>query len=136
MPFFEAYERTVLERAVGRTPSAERTIGLFTSAPTKAETNAEVKAKEAKFTGYARATAAGGATWWKAATGGAPAVIVNEKAITFAEWTAGADEKITHFAIFEGETPVAFGALEATVTIGAGNKIASFAAGALEATLT
>lgn len=136
MPFFGAYEKTVLETAVGRSPSAERTIGLFTSAPTKAENNTELKSKEAKYTGYARAAAAGGATWWNAATGESPATITNAKAITFAEWTAGADEKITHFVVFEGTTPVAYGALEATVTVGAGNKVASFAVGALEATLT
>lgn len=136
MPFFGARERKILEEAVGRAPSAERTIGLFTSAPTKAESNAELKAKEAKWTGYARAAMAGGATWWNAAAGESPATITNAKAVTFGEWTAGADEKLTYFVIFEGAEPVAYGALEATVTVGAGNKIASFAAGTLEATLT
>lgn len=136
MPFFGAYEREQLEIAVGRSPSEERTIGLFTSEPLKSESNAELKAKECKFTGYARAAAAGGATWWNAASGEAPALITNAKAITFAEWTAGADEKATWFVIFKGATPVGFGKLEAVVTIGAGNKIASFAVGALEATLT
>lgn len=136
MPFFGKYERTILEVAVGRAPSAERTVGLFTAAPVKGETNAELKAKECKFTGYARVATAGGATWWSAAAGEAPATITNAKAVTFAEWTAGADEKATYFVIFEGTEPVGFGALEATVTIGAGNKIASFAAGTLEATQT
>jgi hypothetical protein len=136
MPFFGAREKEILEREVGRSPSAERTVGLFTSAPTKAENNTELKSKECKFTGYARSAATGGTTWWNAASGESPATITNAKAITFAEWTAGADEKATHFVVFEGTAPVAFGALEATVTIGAGNKIASFAAGTLEATLT
>jgi hypothetical protein len=136
VPFFGAREKELLEREVGRAPESEREVGLFTALPTKAETNTELKTKELKFTGYARVKVAGGATWWKAATGESPAVIVNEKAIVFGEWTAGADEKATHFVIFSGTAPVAFGALEATVTIGAGNKVASFAAGALEATVT
>lgn len=136
MPFFGAREREQLEREVGRAPTGAREVGLFTSAPTKGESNAELKAKECKFTGYARSAAAGGVTWWNAATGEEPAVITNAKAITFAEWTAGADEKATYFVVFEGTTPVGFGKLEATVTIGAGNKIASFAAGSLEVTQT
>lgn len=136
MPFFGLREQKILEEQVGRSPTSEREIGLFTAAPTKAETNTEVKTKELKYTGYARVKVAGGATWWKASTGESPAVITNEKIITFGEWTAGADEKATHFGVFEGATPVAFGALEATVTIGAGNKVASFAVGTLEATLT
>lgn len=137
MPFFGAREQKILEEAVGRAPSAERTIGLFTSAPTKGENDTELKTKEVAYTGYARVAAAGGTTWWNAATGSAPALITNAKVITFGTWTAGADQKATHFAIFEGgTTPVAFGALEATVTIGAGNTIASFAVGTLEATLT
>jgi hypothetical protein len=136
MPFFAARERKILEQEVGRSPTVATEIALFTSAPTKGETNTELKTKELKYTGYARVAVAGGATWWNAAAGEAPASITNAKAITFGEWTAGADEKATHFAIIEGATPVAFGALEATVTIGAGNKVASFAAGSLEATLT
>lgn len=136
MPFFGLREQKILEEQVGRAPSGERTIGLFTSAPTKAENNTELKSKEVTYTGYARVAAAGGTTWWKAATGETPAVITNEKVITFGEWTAGADQKATHFVVFEGTNPVAYGALEATVTIGAGNKVASFAVGTLEATLT
>lgn len=136
MPFFGAREKTLLEREVGRAPESEREVALFTALPTKGETNTELKTKELKYTGYARVKVAGGATWWNAAAGESPATITNAKAITFGEWTAGADEKATHFAIVEGATPVAFGALEAAVTIGAGNKIASFAAGTLEATLT
>lgn len=137
MPFFGARERKILEEQVGRATSAEREISLLVSEPTKGESNAELKAKELKFTGYARSVMTGGATWWNAATGESPAIITNAKAVTFAEWTAGADEKATWFVVHEvGGTPVAFGKLEAAVTIGAGNKIASFAVGALEATLT
>lgn len=136
MPFFAARERKILEQEVGRSPSAEREVALLTSEPTKAETGTELKTKECKFTGYARSITGGGTTWWNAAAGESPATITNAKAITFAEWTAGADEKATWFAVLEGGTPVAFGKLEAAVTIGAGNKIASFAAGTLEATLT
>lgn len=136
MPFFGAYERSLLERAVGRAPSAERTVGLFTSEPTKAENNTELKAKECKFGGYARVAAAGGTTWWAAASGEAPAVVKNAKAITFPEWTSGADEKATWFVVFEGTEPVGYGKLEAAVTIGAGNKIASFAIETLEVTQT
>lgn len=136
MPFSAAYEKIILETAVGRSPSAARTVGLLTSEPTKGESNAEIKAKELKYTGYARSETGGGVTWWNAAAGESPCAITNAKAITFAEWTAGADEKATWFVVFEGTVVVGFGKLEATVTIGAGNKIASFAAGTLEVTQT
>lgn len=109
-------------------------MALCSSAPVVGENNTELKSKELTYGGYARSAMAGGTTWWNAASGSAPASITNAKIVTFAEWTSGADQKATHFAIIEGTTVVGFGALENTVTIGAGNKVASFAAGTLEVT--
>lgn len=134
MPFFASYARKLLEIAVGRSPTGERTIALCSSEPAVGESNTELKAKELTFGGYVRSAMAGGATWWNAATGAAPALITNAKTVTFAEWTSGADQKATWFAVIEGTEVVGYGKLEAVVTIGAGNKIASFAAGTLEVT--
>lgn len=135
MPLFDSKEKSLLEELVGRTPTGKRWVMLLTAAPTRGMTLAEVEAKRMTFGGYADVETPGTASW-EAATGSAPAEIQNAGTITFPEWTSGADQVATHFAVREGSALVGYEKLEANVTVGAGNKIASFAAKALKLTIT
>lgn len=129
MPLSTSDEREALERVVGKSPSASRWIALLTAAPTRGMTGAEITAKEMKYTGYARVKTT--AASWEAATGSEPAVIQTGEALSTAEWTAGADEKATYACLMDAATEGnlrGFEKLEAVVTIGAGNKIATFPA--------
>jgi len=135
MPLFAAKEKSALEELVGRTPTGKRWVMLLTAAPTKAMSLAEVEAKRCTFGGYADVETPGTASW-DAATGEAPASITNTGTITFPEWTSGADQVATYFAVREGAALVGYEKLEAAVTIGAGNKVASFAAKTLSLTIT
>jgi hypothetical protein len=135
MPLFASKEKSVLEELVGRTPTGKRWVMLLTSAPTKGMSLAEVEALRCTYGGYADTETPGTASW-DAATGEAPAEEKNTGTITFPEWTSGADQKATYFAVREAAALVGYEKLEAPVTIGAGNKVASFAAKALSLTIT
>jgi hypothetical protein len=139
-PFGTTYEGEILERAVGRNPVAKRWLAFCTKEPVKGETAAEVEANcEAKYTGHGRVETEGTA-WWKAFTGSAPAVIVNEKEIVIPEWTGGSTEKLVAVAFLTvasgAGTMVGFAKLKAEVVMSEGNPKASFAVGVLEITLT
>lgn len=129
MPLFGARERKLCEEQTGKSPSGERLVMLLTSEPKPEESLAEVEAKRIKYTGYADAKTT--ASSWGSASGSNPATISNSAIVSFKEWEAGANEEATWFAIRESAELVGYEKLEAGVVVGAGNKIASFAIGAL-----
>ncbi len=106
-------------------------VALSTTAPNEDGTGIT----EPVGNGYARVATA--PADWNSATSADPSVLSNANAITFPQST-GSWGTVTHFVLFDalsGGNAVITAALGASQTIGA-DTTASFAAGALQATLT
>jgi hypothetical protein len=142
MPFGEAEEKAILERAVGRSPEVARWIAICKKEPTKTETGKEVEENcEVKYKGYKRVEVKGTASW-NAATGASPCKITNAAEIKAPKFEAGGSEeesKAIAVAVLSAEkegTQIGYAKLTNEVKIAAGNPEAAFAAAALEVTLT
>lgn len=105
-------------------------IALHTADPGEAGTQAT---SEATYTGYARMAVVRSAVGWTV-SGTAPTQAVNASSVTFGTCTAGSNV-LTHASVGDatsGATKMRYsGALTNPVTVGLGNPIPVFAAGAL-----
>jgi hypothetical protein len=142
MPFIDAKEQLILNHLFRNTslalPATNFFIGLFTTAPNEAgASGVEVSTSG---TAYARQAIARTGAGFNAASGTAPASVVNTAAVNFAQATA-AWGTVTHWGIFEtvSGADLWFWALlhvagtPAPKVVGSGDT-ASFGAGVLKVT--
>jgi hypothetical protein len=135
MSMSNAYELTVLDVMVGKSPNLSRTIKLFTTSPTDADSGTEVTG-----TGYAAFdTNASGADFNAAAAG----AVTNANAITYpntagngGQWSSSA--AITHFGLYTNDvadTLLAWGALDVSKIVASSSDSLEFPAASLSFTL-
>lgn len=138
MGLFKEREKKIAEELAGKSPGANRFVMLLTAEPKPGMTWAEVAALRIKYTGYADIKTVEGN--WSAAAGENPSIIENSAELNAKEWEAGANEEVKWIVLREEAETIAsligLAKLEAAVTIGAGNKKASFAAKALKIEVT